>query len=586
MHVNTFRKPMPSESLRTADSKLKENAAFISKMAQIEERLRTGQPLGSDVKLGELGSRAITLVPKSEMLKACAICQRINQLLHEKSERIGELDDTTPIDEIPAFLTTCSIQFSDKLVPISNYLLTALQSESDFFGALDSDFQEGMDRRLRLEILSAEEFEIFISVLFHSDVNQINSENFYNLAKAANYLMIPKVEKSCANWFYEYLEERAKDEDEEPLRYALEHLVYAQENRFSFVKKECEKFIQKEIRSCFMLNQLHRYKEIIDKLKNCEPKIRSLSLNLSKLDNLENEHLAALQGLSVKRLNLSECEKLNDETLKVLEGLPLVEMNLSKCPISQDAILDLVRFPKLRKIDLSACPKLIELKEETVKALEGLPLSDINFSFSPITDETVMGLANFTKLRKLDLSNCANLTDQACEVLGKLLIHDLSLMSCEKITDKGFALLADHPSLMCLDLGNCLITREGIAQLPPLVSLNLSGCTSLVDASIPLIKHQKLTRLSLAGLMITDIGIESLFQFSNLDYIKLDYCRFITAQAIKTLAEFKKLRFVSLQNCPQFNHSSFEVLNEKGITIRTGSSRRKSKKSETDTQAF
>lgn len=145
----------------------------------------------------------------------------------------------------------------------------------------------------------------------------------------------------------------------------------------------------------------------------------------------------------------------------------------------------------------------------------GQPLARVDFSFTQVTDDDMMGLKGLADLRELylcgtditdaglehvrglralevlDLWRCGNVTDAGLEHLeGMPSLRRLSLWNTE-ITDVGLGHVLRLTSLRELDLSHTRITRDGLEQvkaLPSLQRIELVGCENLTDADIDALK--------------------------------------------------------------------------------------------------
>ena len=141
----------------------------------------------------------------------------------------------------------------------------------------------------------------------------------------------------------------------------------------------------------------------------------------------------------------------------------------------------------------------------------GQPLVKVDFSFTQVTDDDMVGLKGLADLRELylcgtditdagleqvrglralevlDLWRCGNVTDAGLEHLeGMSSLRRLSLWNTE-ITDVGLGHVVCLTSLRELDLSHTQITHDGLEQvkaLPSLQRIELVGCENFTDADI------------------------------------------------------------------------------------------------------
>jgi Leucine-rich repeat (LRR) protein len=109
------------------------------------------------------------------------------------------------------------------------------------------------------------------------------------------------------------------------------------------------------------------------------------------------------------------------------------------------------------------------------------------------------------------------------------------------VTGEGLVHLAHCPRLSILDLSFCdAIDNSAIANLPPLhelASLNLYGLP-LSDAGLKALSNQeRLQRLSIARMAVTDEGIKELGRLRALRALDVSSCKKITGAGLKQLAD-------------------------------------------------
>jgi len=134
--------------------------------------------------------------------------------------------------------------------------------------------------------------------------------------------------------------------------------------------------------------------------------------------------------------------------------------------------------------------------------------------------------AKMTSLRKLDLSECPNITDVGIGLLvtGELqLLEDLDLSKNEQLSDTACMHLRTLPNLQKLNLLDChLLTDtslEYLSEINALTVLELSGCTKIGDAGM--VHLSKLTCLKTLYLarcnkITADLGFNRLVKLTKL----------------------------------------------------------------------
>ena len=121
-----------------------------------------------------------------------------------------------------------------------------------------------------------------------------------------------------------------------------------------------------------------------------------------------------------------------------------------------------------------------------------------------------------------------SIKDEGMEQISHLEhLKSLSMISCQDVTDAGFAHMANFKEVAALYLNNTKITNEGMKSLRELKTLQ---------------------DLNLFGTTITDEGLENLEGLDNLASLSLISCPDITNAGFKHLEKLTKLRTLWLIN--------------------------------------
>ncbi|CAJ1056933.1 dynein regulatory complex subunit 6 [Xyrichtys novacula] len=175
--------------------------------------------------------------------------------------------------------------------------------------------------------------------------------------------------------------------------------------------------------------------------------------------------------------------------------------------------------PGLQRIHAAQCPRLTDTSLRCVADLKNLQHLDIS-QCNRISDDGIQYLtAGFstTKLRKLNVSHCRNITDASvrriAQRIGKL--YHLNLSYCERLTDRSLEWLGGS-SICSLDVRGCNIQDQGLAAL----------------------RGVRLKKLVLAEcICITDVGVEKLCKnMKDLEYIDVSYCVALSDVAIRAIS--------------------------------------------------
>uniref|UniRef100_A0A667WSL0 Zgc:158376 n=1 Tax=Myripristis murdjan TaxID=586833 RepID=A0A667WSL0_9TELE len=167
-----------------------------------------------------------------------------------------------------------------------------------------------------------------------------------------------------------------------------------------------------------------------------------------------------------------------------LQGL--LELNVSGCPWSSVSALCQAVCPCLRLLDLS---RVEELKDSHLRELLAPPadtrtahgetrggrfqnVTELRLAGLDLTDASSRLLVRYVPhLAKLDLSQCANITDQTVHTLTSPIsplresLTHINLAGCVKVTEQCVPLLRRCASLQTVDLRSCSLLSSESGQL-------------------------------------------------------------------------------------------------------------------------
>lgn len=135
---------------------------------------------------------------------------------------------------------------------------------------------------------------------------------------------------------------------------------------------------------------------------------------------------------------------------------------------------------------------------------------------SNLTDESLeLILSNMPNLVALDLTGVSYVTDKSIIALARTAsrLQGINLGGCKQVTDEGVSQLANHCTLLRrVKLAGLLVTNESVIELarqcPLLLEMDLNGCTSISNAAIRELwtcsGHIRELKLGLIGGALTD----------------------------------------------------------------------------------
>ncbi|KIK04673.1 hypothetical protein K443DRAFT_130668 [Laccaria amethystina LaAM-08-1] len=283
---------------------------------------------------------------------------------------------------------------------------------------------------------------------------------------------------------------------------------------------------------------------------NC-PLLRRVKL--SGLNLLTDTSIVALAENCplLLEMDLNECELITDISIRSIwtHSVHMREMRLSNCPTLTDA-----GFPALPRPDMPMdAPNPFPLSN---KKQDDLPPLFLSSSFehlrmldltacAQLTDDAIEGIISHApKIRNLVLSKCSLLTDRAVEVICKLgrHLHYLHLGHASKINDRAVRTLARSCTrIRYVDFANCaLLTDMSVFELSALPKLRRIGLVRVNN--------------------LTDEAIYALAErHATLERIHLSYCDQISVMAVHFLLQkLHKLTHLSLTGVPAFRQPELQ----------------------------
>ncbi len=247
--------------------------------------------------------------------------------------------------------------------------------------------------------------------------------------------------------------------------------------------------------------------------------LRILDLTCCLGIKFRDVHLTSLQNLShLRTLNLKGCNNLsNTVVFPKMSRLENLDLSLCQGLEAKDLAVILPSVSRLKRLNLSCCANLDDLALSTVGILKNLreldlsnnegltdvgliqlaPLSGlIKLSIHSCKQVTDAGLGflvgRLGQLKELDVSCCWYLTDLSLMCISKLkMLQQLKLGFVKKLSDRGFASLADLSELQLLDLSSSGISNEVLLKLIPALSqlriLILNFCSRLTRETLAIL---------------------------------------------------------------------------------------------------
>jgi hypothetical protein len=202
-------------------------------------------------------------------------------------------------------------------------------------------------------------------------------------------------------------------------------------------------------------------------------------------------------------------------------------------------------------------------------------LRELNFHGALATDEVLAAIATIPRLRWLHCQDPIS-GDEGFVLLGQCTtLESIESRVCRRMTDRGFAAIAELPRLERLALGGPRISDAAMANLadaPALVNLtpimfgdrafeyiakiprlerltNMYNRSTGDEATRHLRAHPTLVDYGAFGTQITDESLRIIAGFPRLETVAFANCDFITDEGMRYLATAPRLRKISAGSC-------------------------------------
>lgn len=268
--------------------------------------------------------------------------------------------------------------------------------------------------------------------------------------------------------------------------------------------------------------------------------------------------------ISVARLN-NCCITDRGLELFVSSFSQLEELELSGCNEISNGI-ELIKLTKLKSLIVTDCINIADGFAQRLAQIMD-QLNGLKIQAYHLTDAFIEYLslnADTSNLKRLELPDCKEITNQSLMVIAKHLSHleALSLSGSTKICDDGIEILAERATrLRSLDLSWCTkITDASLECIAcdlgnSLTHLILDRNVNITDAGLSYLAT--MSRLELLHIRwcprITDIGLESILSIESLGYLSVAGLQQVTARSLMCLIELENLLEVELTNCQAVN---------------------------------
>ena len=268
-------------------------------------------------------------------------------------------------------------------------------------------------------------------------------------------------------------------------------------------------------------------------------RVRSVLLNDTAVTDAGLEpigKISTLANLDLRGCGVSNAGIAHLTGLKGLRALRLGGVDTTST-VDDVAMDDIAKLTSLKALALD----FLWVGEETALAkLAGLKdLEELYMAETLIGDEGLAVLGQFPKLKKLRISR-TQIGDAGLAHLSKIsTLADLDVSECANLSDDGLAHLAGMTQMKRLNLWREQITDAGAAHLAGMINmewLNVDN-TQLTDAGLESFNNmKKLKFLHLGSTAVSDAGLVHLEHLTSLEDLKVTRTA-VTAEGVEQLKE-------------------------------------------------
>ncbi|KAM9352391.1 F-box and leucine-rich repeat protein 13 [Symphorus nematophorus] len=243
---------------------------------------------------------------------------------------------------------------------------------------------------------------------------------------------------------------------------------------------ECPRMTDAGLKSVATLKNLqHLDISLCDKVSDVGIQCLTEGSSSTKLRELNVSHCSHITDISVKRiaqrlcklshLDLSYCEKLTDLSLEWLSGSTICSLDISGCNI-QDQGLAALEGVRLKKLVLAECVYVTDIGiEKLCKNVRDLEHVDVSHCVA-LSDPAIRAISFYCRgLVTLRMLGCPKMTDMAVQYLtsGSQYLRELDVSGCVLLTDRSLR----HLERICPPL--CSITMACCSSITKVAALKL-----------------------------------------------------------------------------------------------------------------
>ncbi|XP_059191180.1 F-box and leucine-rich repeat protein 13 isoform X2 [Centropristis striata] len=247
---------------------------------------------------------------------------------------------------------------------------------------------------------------------------------------------------------------------------------------------ECCRMTDASLKSVASLQNLHNLDiSLCDKVSDTGIQYLTEGSSCTKLRELNVSYCSHITDTSVMRiaqrlcklyhLNLSFCVGLTDMSLEWLSGSSICSLDISGCNIQDQGLAALERI-HLKKLFLAQCVYVTDIGiEKLCKNMRDLEHVDVSHCVA-LSDPAIRSISFYCRgLVTLRMSGCLKMTDMAVQYLtsGAQYLRELDVSGCVLLTDRSLRLLERIcPPLCSITMACCSsISKVAASKLQPRV---------------------------------------------------------------------------------------------------------------------
>lgn len=355
------------------------------------------------------------------------------------------------------------------------------------------------------------------------------------------------------------------------------------------------------------------FKNVSAYLNRQASKLHTLNLSRTNLNDEALIVLAKLPQLQLKELHLVACRDLTDDgirglcevqkSLEVLDVSDCIQLtnsavynvamhliNLRRLSLAQDRMVGDKGISKLRNLeklevinlsalyDISSNGTVMSLCTPTLTKLTSISLRGCHL----VDDACIMELCKTLPwLERLELASMMKLSDVAVHHISSHLVHlkHLTLPWCQRISDFGLLGLEPDPEYLnhAPDVGLCKCQRRSNLTInllasplpernyPDIDAKHIDTRLMQEECVIPISNLTQLRSLDLTScLLLSDISMTRVMEFTNLQVLSLELCPKLTDAAIISICTANRtLEHLNISRCKGITDDSVCLAVEK-----------------------